>query len=191
MSIDFKSLKEKAEKVWPLIMKGALSVGAIVLLGKLNDELDKYGVHIGLTPDGGLNLKTDGHGKSTNQERREVEERSRRLYNSNSIMFHPSSVQEKSIIELMHTGLDSYAATTKLQSAKNIYEIASSGNKDTKLVAIQALSGISKSSYSSEVKNYISRAITNLGMLGEEELNRNEVADKDSDNDKDGDQNEK
>lgn len=157
LNIDVNDLKVKAEKIGGIILKGVAAIGMISLLGKVNDELSKYGVHVGYSTDGGLDIKAGG------KKQPQAEKKPPQHDNPKTIMFNSNSVQERSIIDLMYAAERTYSDSTKRSNAESIFNIAMAGDDDTKLVAIQALSRIARSTYSDGVKNYVSSAISDIG----------------------------
>ena len=135
-------------KFGKMAVKVGLAVGSVYILSKANDELGKFGLNIGCSVGNGFDIHPGDIPK----------------YNTKSVEFNANSVTERSIAELLHASWKTYSTNSKLECAKRIYNIALSGDDRTKLVAIQALGRIADDSYSTQLKNYVSKAITELAI---------------------------
>lgn len=137
-------------KFGKMAVKAGIAIGSIYILSKVNDELGKFGLNIGCSV---------GNGNGIDIHPGDIPK-----YNTKSVEFNANSVTERSIAELLHAAWKTYSTNSKLECAKRIYNIALSGDDKAKLVAIQALGRIADDSYSTELKNYVSKAITELAI---------------------------
>ena len=135
-------------KFGKMAVKAGLAIGSVYILSKVNNELNKIGLNIGCSVGNGIDIRPGDIPK----------------YNTKSVEFDQNSVTERSIVELFLTAGKTYSTNSKLECAKRIYNIARSSDDDTKLVAIQALGRIADDSYSTQLKNYVSKAITELAI---------------------------
>lgn len=165
INVDINDLKVKFVKFGGILLKGVIAVGTIALLGKVNDELDKYGVHVGYSTDGGLDIKAGGKKPAPPAEKKPKRD------DPKNIQFNSSSVPQRSIINLMYAAEGTYSESTKRRNAESITNIALAGDDDTKLVAIQALTRIARGTYSDAIRNYVSSAIADIGSAKPEVKN--------------------
>lgn len=154
---------EKSAKVIKLILKGSIAIGSIVILGKLNEELEKYGVRIDKTTDGGVTINAGGKKKFESKPVTNI-------YNPNKgIEFDSADARQMAIIELMLSAEKQYSNSVKLSVMNDIYNIAVTGSGGTRLVAIRAINRIARSSHSIEVMNMASILTGKIGTYKDPE----------------------
>lgn len=131
--------------------------GLVIAINKANEELSKFGLNVDYTKDGTIDIHTN-HG------RRVDNDNTIKVYDIKNVIFDANDVTQRTIAELYHTANKTYMTSVKLNCAKNIYDIANKSDDKTKLVAVQALSRIADGTYASEIKNYVTSAITSLAV---------------------------
>ena len=153
-----QKLTDTGVKIAKVILKAGIAIGSVALLGKANEELGKYGLNIGYTADGGIDIKPT---KKPEPEKPKEPV----TYDTKKLHFNSSSAQERAIAEIYLAASASYSNDTKIKAARRIFTIGANGDESTQLTAIQALGRLGDSSYSNQVKDYVNNAIADLAEI--------------------------